>query len=69
MHTTDLTGMWKFDWETLKGKDNLRDEGIEGFCGSMCVNVCSTLGQSPVGVCTVRFHERQISVITKSYTL
>jgi len=50
MHMTDLTGMWKFEWETLKGKDNLRDESIEGFCGSMCVNVCPTLGQSPVGV-------------------
>jgi hypothetical protein len=33
-----------------KGKDYLRNEGIDGFCGSMCVNVWSSLGQSSVDV-------------------
>lgn len=40
----------EFGLGNLEGKDCLRDEGIDGFCSSMCVNVRPSLGQSSVGI-------------------
>jgi hypothetical protein len=42
----------EFRLGNLKGKDYLTDKGIhvDGLCGSMCVNVWPSLGQSSVGI-------------------